>query len=147
TYRIKSIEEKLGVNIIHRTKKGIKFTPEGEYVAQEATRMVYQYQKMKDRLQNLNDHDEGMIRLGVSTNFARFMLPTILKNFLQLYPKVQFNVVTDWSESIVELAEKETIHLAITRGDRLWQHEKVLLKREPICVISKDPIKLSDLPN
>lgn len=146
TYRIKSIEEKLGVQIILRTKQGIKFTRKGAFVAEQAQKMVYQYQQLTDQLQHLGDSDEGLIRMGVSSNFARFMLPSVLKDFLHVYPKVQFNVITSWSKSVLHLAEKGTINLAIIRGDCLWGHEKVLLKQEPICVISKVPIKLSQLP-
>ncbi|WP_249869168.1 LysR family transcriptional regulator [Oceanobacillus saliphilus] len=149
TYRIKSIEKKLGVKIIHRTKQRIKFTLEGEYVAEYAQNMVEQYQSLKDKLENSNDDNKGTIRIGVSTNFARFILPQILNAFLELYPEVQFHVTTSWSESILEMAEKGNIHLAIVRGDFLWEHEKVLLKREPISVISKKPIdikRLSDEP-
>lgn len=146
TYRIKSIEKKLHINIIHRTAQGIKFTREGEYVAEQAEKMIGQYQQLKDQLQNLHD-DEGTIRIGVSTNFARFMLPQILEEFFQRYPKVKFNVITSWSESILELVEKGGVHVAIIRGDCLYEHGKILLKQEPICIISKEPIILEDLPH
>ena len=109
--------------------------------------MVDQYQQLTDQLQHLGDSDKGMIRMGVSSNFARFMLPSVLKDFLHVYPKVQFNVITSWSTSILHLAEKGNINLAVIRGDCLWEHEKILLKQEPICVISKDPIQLNQLPD
>lgn len=127
TYRIKSIEEKLNITIIHRSKQGIQFTQEGEYVAEQAKNMVAQYQQLIDRIQNSHD-DEGTIRIGVSTNFARFKLSLILEEFLYLYPKVKFNVITSWSKSILVLAEKWEVHVAIIRGDCSWAHEKVLLK-------------------
>lgn len=146
TYRIKNIEEKLNVDIIHRTKKGIKFTRKGEYVAEQARKMVYQYQLLKDRLQNLHD-DEGIIRIGVSSNFARFELSFFLEGFLQIYPKVKFNVTTSFSKSILEMAEKDNFNAAIIRGDCLWEHKKTLLKQEPIYIISKEPIVLEKLPS
>jgi DNA-binding transcriptional LysR family regulator len=147
TYRIKNIESKLGVKIIHRTKQKISFTLEGEYVAVHAAEMVNQFRQLKDKLKNANEEDEGTIRIGVSSNFARYILPTVLKEFLEHYPKVQFQVMTSWSKSILEMAEKENIHLAIVRGDCLWEHEKVLLTQEPISIISKQPIHLEYLPD
>lgn len=147
TYRLKSIEEKLGIQIVNRTKTGIKFTRKGIYVAEQAEIMMYQFQKMLDKLQNSNDDNEGKIRIGVSTNFARFMLSGILKDFLQLYPKVQFNVTTSWSESIIEMIQREKINFAIIRGDVLWEYQKVLLRSEPICIISNEPIQVKDLPD
>lgn len=146
TYRIKNIESKLGVKIIHRTKQKITFTTEGEYVAKHAGEMVSQYQKLKDKLANVNEMDEGTIRIGVSSNFARFILPDILNKFMEIYPRVQFYVMTSWSKSILEMAEKENVHIAIVRGDFLWEHEKTLLTKEPIFIISREPILLNDLP-
>src|SRR5690625_1276171 len=147
TYRIKSIEKKLNIQMIYRTKKGIKFTREGLFVAKQSEMMVSQFQKLVDTLQNLNDNDEGFIRIGVSTNFARYMLPELLNTFLNHYPKTQFNVTTSWSKSILRLIEKENINIAIIRGDCIWEHEKVLLRKEPIYVVSNEPINLEELPN
>ncbi|MEH7223591.1 LysR family transcriptional regulator [Bacillus sp. JJ1566] len=149
TYRIKNIEQELGVEIMFRTKKGIKFTKEGEYLTKYANKMLYDFQKVKDHLLNMNDTDGGMIRLGVSRNFARFMLPDILKEFLDINTNVQFHVTTSLSQSIMKMLEKDSINLAIVRGDNYWQDGKILLKRESLCLISKEPInvdRLHELP-
>ncbi|MEH7235882.1 LysR family transcriptional regulator [Bacillus sp. JJ1562] len=147
TYRIKSIEQELGVKILFRTKQGVKFTKEGEYLVQYANKMVYNFQKVKDHLLNMNEMDGGIIRLGVSRNFARFMLPDILKEFLDQYKNVQFHVITSWSQSIIKMLEKDTINLAIMRGENFWKDGKILLHKEPICIISKDPINIKKLPD
>ncbi|MFS0821982.1 LysR family transcriptional regulator [Bacillus sp. 1P02SD] len=149
TYRIKSIEQELGVKIMFRTKKGIKFTKEGEFLIQYANNMLYNFQKVKDHLLNMNDTDGGMIRIGVSRNFARYMLPDILKDFLDENANVQFHVTTDLSQSILKMLEKDTINLAIVRGDNYWKEGKILLKRESLCIISREQInieKLHELP-
>ena len=36
TKRVKSMEKDFGVKIINRTSRGVKFTPEGEYLAKRA---------------------------------------------------------------------------------------------------------------
>ena len=109
--------------------------------------MIYNFQKTKDHLLNMNEMDGGIIRLGVSRNFARFMLPDILKEFLDTYKDVQFHVVTSWSQSIIKMLEKDTINLAIMRGENFWKNGKILLNKEPICIISKDPINIKKLPD
>lgn len=147
TYRIKSIEKELEVKILHRTKQGIKFTYEGEYLVQYAEKVIQDFQKLKDHIKNMMDYDEGIIRLGVSQNFARYMLPDILSEFLSIYNKVQFNVITSWSQSILKLIEKDKINIAIMRGDNFGNYEKILLTKEPICIVNKEGIDLSNLPS
>jgi DNA-binding transcriptional LysR family regulator len=146
TYRIKNIENKLGISLIHRTKQRITFTREGEHVAAHATKMVSQFQKLIDHLEHASDEKEGTIRIGVSSNVARFILPSVLKGFMERYPKVQFHVTTAWSNSILEMAKKEGIHLAIVRGNFLWDQEKILLMKEPISIISTESIRFEQLP-
>jgi DNA-binding transcriptional LysR family regulator len=147
TYRIKSLEKEFGVQILHRSKHGIKFTHEGEYLVNYAEKTIHEFQIMKDHLKNMNDFDEGIIRLGVSRNFARYMLPDILAEFLLHYKKVQFNVITSWSQSIIKLIEKDKINIAIMRGENFGNYEKILLTREPIYIINHTDFDLTNLPS
>ncbi|MFC4025224.1 LysR family transcriptional regulator [Oceanobacillus longus] len=146
TYKIKSIEEELDTKILVRSKKGIKFTAEGDYLIQYAEKVLYDYQKLKDHLQNSNTFEQGIIRLGVSQNLARYALPDILQQFLDVYSKVQFNVVTSWSQSVLKMIEEDEVALAIIRGKVIWKHEKHLLDKETICIIYKGGIDIANLP-
>lgn len=146
TYRLNQLEEEVGVRLIWRHKKGIKFTPQGEYVVQYAKEMLMKLQQTKDYLLNTSDEFAGMIRLGVSSNYARFILPDVLKEFSEKYSNVQFKVFTGWSYEVLKEMEQDNIVLGIVRGDIYWQSNKVLLNRENLCIISKDPIDLPNLP-
>lgn len=147
TYRLNQLEEEVGVRILWRSKKGIKFTTEGEYLVTYAKEMLYKLQQTKDHLLNMNDNLAGIIRLGVSSNYARYVLPDILKDFSEKYSNVQFSVYTGWSYEVLKQLEQDSVNLGIVRGDIYWLSNKVLINRETICVISKEPIELADLPN
>jgi len=147
SYRIKQIEKKFGAPIITRSQRGIQFTTEGEYVLNYAREMLTQLRKTKDLIENTSQHTTGTIRLGVSSNYAHYKLPYYLKQFLSKYPAVQIHVTTGWSTDIMELLRKEEIQLAIVRGNHLWNQKKLLLHQEPICIVSKKEINLTDLPN
>jgi len=147
TYKIQSIEDELDIKILYRTKKGIRFTPQGEELIKFAKESLHDFQKFKIYLKNTNKNDEGIIRLGASRNFSRYMLPEILRNFINMYEKVQFNVKTSWSQSLLEMIKSEEINIAIIRGDHSWDFKKILLEEEPICIISKHKIDLNNLPN
>lgn len=146
TYRLNQLEEEVGVRLIWRDKKGIKFTPQGEYIVKYAKEMLVKLQQTKDHLLNTTEESAGMIRLGVSSNYTRFILPDVLKEFSEKYSNIQFKVFTGWSYEVLKEIEQDNISLGIVRGDIYWQNNKVLLNRESLCIISKDPVDLTCLP-
>ncbi|WP_436937473.1 LysR family transcriptional regulator [Staphylococcus xylosus] len=146
SYKINTLEQELGVPLLIRSKKGIRFTAQGSHLVDYAKKTLNGFNKMKDYLYSIDNEDEGVIRLGVSQNLARYDLPELLSSFTDDFQKVQFKIVTSWSQSIYKLIESNEVSLAIVRGDVSWKGYKTLLNKEPICIISKDEIDLEKLP-
>ncbi len=146
TYRIKELEKEFNMKIITRGKRGVDFTPRGEYLAEYAQNMLAQLQKTKEQLVNMDEGISGTLRLAVSGMFARFELPGILKAFLNLYPVVEINLQTGWSSEVNLMLQKEEVHLGIIRGNYDWQGEKILLQKEKICIVSNTEIDIHQLP-
>src|SRR5699024_4863468 len=86
-------------------------------------------------------------RLGVSRNFARYHLPNILGDFLDNNNHIEFNVITSWSQFLIEKLRNDEINIAIVRGDFSWKDKKLLLNEEPLCIIYKTKIKKDSLPS
>lgn len=147
SYRIKQIEDQFNTSIITRSQKGIQFTTEGEHVLEYAINMLSQLKKTKDLIDNTSKNIGGTIRLGVSSNYAHYKLPSNLQKFLKLYPNVQINVTTGWSSDVTELLRKEEVQIAIIRGNHLWDQKKTLLYKESLSIISKNGVDLHELPN
>jgi DNA-binding transcriptional LysR family regulator len=145
TYRIKQIEKEFGTNILLRSKKGVEFTSEGYYLVDYANSMVRELQNVKDNILNISSHVSGNLRLGVSSNFAHYKLPKILKDFLSQYPNVQVNVTTGWSSEIITSLQREEVQIGIVRGDNSWNEGKILIHEEPLCLISSKEIKMDQL--
>ncbi|WP_096439059.1 LysR family transcriptional regulator [Alteribacter populi] len=147
TYRIKQLEEDIGITILWRNKRGVKFSAEGEHLVTYSLRMLKELQKVKDHVVNMNNSTEGTIRLGVSSNFARFSLPDILRDFTSKYKNIQFSLYTGLSPEIVRMLEEEDVYVGIVRGENKWNEGQLKLDKETICIISKFPIELDKLPS
>lgn len=147
TYRLQQLETEFNTQIVFRSKKGVEFTEQGEYLANYAKKMLKQLTKTKETVKNMEDKVQGTLRLGVSSNFARYQLPPLLTNFLSLYPEVKIQLKTGFSSEIMNLTYKEDFHIGIIRGDNGWSEQKLLLTQEPICLVSKSKIKIEDLPS
>lgn len=147
TYRLRSLENEFGVEIAKRGTKRLQFTSEGEYLVEYSRKMLNELAKTKDQLLNMAGNIQGHLRIGVSSHFAHYRLPTILKDFLAVYPNVQVNVTTGWSTKISQKLEKKEVHIGIIRGSYEWKEQSILLNEENVCLISKNKIHMGDLPS
>lgn len=146
SYRLKNLEEEIGTGLIIKTKTGIEFTAEGEYLVSYSKEMLKQLQIMKDNINNMEEEIAGTLKIGASSNFAQYIMPDLLKSFSLKYPKVHFNVTTGWSRIIHGALLKGSIHVGIVRTDYPGHKEKILLNREPLYIISQKKLDLNRLP-
>lgn len=147
TNRIKQIEKEFGVKIINRDRRGVQFTPQGEYLAKSAEEMILKLRQIKDNLTNMESRVVGTINLGVSSFFTKYKLPQLLRAFKDKYPNVEFKVTTGWSRDLFHSLYKKDIHIAFVRGEYTWIEQKHLLFEDQLCVASKEEMDLTDLPN
>ncbi|SIR50393.1 DNA-binding transcriptional regulator, LysR family [Peribacillus simplex] len=146
TNRLKQIEEELGVKMFNRGRRGIHFTPHGEYLAACAEEALTYFLKVKEILNNMSNDVKGTLRLGVSNFFTKYKLPTILKLFQEQYPLVEFKIITGLSSQVFKAFYNQDVHIGFIRGDYNWVGQKHLLMEETLCVASKKKIDLIDLP-
>ncbi|TDL80437.1 LysR family transcriptional regulator [Peribacillus frigoritolerans] len=146
TYRLKNLEEEFGTRLFFKIKGGIEFTSEGLHLAAYAEEMIQNLQKTKDYMLNMQKEVRGTLRLGVSSNFAQYKLPKLLKGFSTEHPNVQFSVNTGWSTEIMSLLDSSSVQLGILRGNYDWYGTKTLLHKERLCLISKNEINMDRLP-
>ena len=147
TNRLQLLEKEFGVQIVNRGRRGIQFTPQGEYLAKSSREMLMKIQEIKDHVINIENRLSGTLRLGVSTFFTDYMLPDLLKDFKERYPHVEFKVTTNLSSHIAHFIYNQDVHIGIVKGDFTWNDEKQLLLEETICIVSKEKIDIGNLPN
>ncbi|WP_050182132.1 LysR family transcriptional regulator [Domibacillus robiginosus] len=146
TNRLKQIQEEFGVKIINPVRRGIEFTAEGEYLAQNALRVLEHYQSVKETLAEIGKKPAGILRIGASSFFTKYKLGPILKKFQSAYPAVEFHILTGWSSEIVKSLYNQDIHIGFVRGDFQWEGKKQHLFEETMLVASVNKIHLSNLP-
>jgi DNA-binding transcriptional LysR family regulator len=144
--KLQTIEASLGARLVLRYSKGVVFTPEGEYVAEQATRVLSQLEEIRGNLLRIGDGLSGTIRLGMTNAFARFTVPPLLMQYKQRHPDVEFDIATDISSGIISLLEDHRVHVGLVRGDSPGDFQRELISTEQACLVSKTEIPLEDLP-
>lgn len=146
TTRIKNLEEYYGVQLLIRKQRGVMFTPEGETLVIHARKMLREQMNIEEKLNNMKQEVTGTLRVGASNFFALNKMPKILGLFKQIYPKVEFQVVTGWSSDIHQQILNQDIHICFIKGDYKWKDKKELLYEEDVCIASPWVFKWDDLP-
>jgi DNA-binding transcriptional LysR family regulator len=146
TRRIQKMEQELGVSIVRRTSKGVTLTSEGKLVAQQARKMLGEYDALLVNLGKIKNKVYGTVRIGVSNSLARFMLPDLLAACKEKYPLLSYDVTTGFSSDIVRKVYNRDIHIGFVRGDHFSILRKYLIRTDHATIISSTPIVMKDLP-
>lgn len=146
TSRLQHIEREFNVHIVHRTSKGIQFTPQGEYLVKQAAVMIDKMRNIKNEVQEAFTENAGTLDIGTSNYLAMNILPVLLDKFKKNYPAATYRIVTDWSKNIFTLIFNQKIQIGIVSVDYGGWNNKCLLYEEAVYIVYKDIFKLADLP-
>ena len=133
--RIKSMEQELGVEILLRSRQGIRFTPAGEKVLERSRAALKQMDLLRRELDALHGEPCGTLKAGISINFSFYKLPDVLTEYHTLYPKVRLDIATGHSRHLYQQMLEGSLDLAVLRGEYPWDGSQFLLSQENICLV------------
>jgi DNA-binding transcriptional LysR family regulator len=146
TKRIQQIEQELGTVLVIRSSKGVVFTPEGEYVARKAEKIIRLFDEVKHHLSAINGGKKGVLKIGVPNSYCRLVLPHIIKEYNKLYSNIRFDISTSLSHEILRMVENYDVNVGFVRGEFFTDLEQILVSIDQIHVVSRDPVSLEELP-
>lgn len=100
SYIINNLEEEFGCPLFSRNKNGIKLTPNGEKIAEMLYENVQKYDELMQELKNSKNVCSGVIRIGAPSSICMHWLPVLIKDFKEIYPDVDFRIVTGEGDEI-----------------------------------------------
>ena len=127
--RIKALEQELGVEIVLRSRQGIRFTPAGEQVLLHSAAAAREMDLLT------------YLRAGISVNFSYYRLPEVLTEYHKAYPKVRLDIATGHSRNIYQQMLDSSRDVAVLRGEYPWDGTQFLLSQENICLICSEENK------
>lgn len=86
---IKELESLIGVTLIERTRRVVRFTPLGMQIAEKAQRVLREVEDLADMVRAAGKPLSGELRMGVIPTIAPFLLPAILPRLRQRWPDLK----------------------------------------------------------
>lgn len=111
--RIQDLEAQLDVVLFQRTTRALSLTEAGERFYRRAINLIADFEEAEAEARGLEHDPVGMLRISCSNSFARRIIIPALPAFLELYPRVEFDLISD--DAYTDLVE-EGIDLAFRFG-------------------------------
>lgn len=140
--QIKALEEEVGLQLLLRTSTSVKTTATGELFYRRAKQLLAEWDLLLAECQALKNEWSGQLKIGASTIPASYMLPKIVRNFREKYPKIEFSIHSDDSEDVLAMLQKRHIDLAFV-GYQI-EHEELhgeLVATDKLVLIGCDDLK------
>jgi DNA-binding transcriptional LysR family regulator len=91
--RLARLEERLGVQLLHRTTRRMKLTEQGQLLFERARRIVHAAREAEAAVQRLDDQPRGLLRVLIPPRVPEGVFTQWLAEFLNAYPEVSLDVV------------------------------------------------------
>ncbi|ALE16027.1 Hydrogen peroxide-inducible genes activator [Altererythrobacter epoxidivorans] len=99
---IRELESLLGVTLVERSRRVVRFTALGEQVVEKAHRLLREAEELSDLVQAAGKPLSGTLRMSVIPTIAPFMLPHILPRLRKERPELKLLLREETSQDAVE---------------------------------------------
>ena len=86
---IRELEHLIGVTLVERTRRVVRFTPLGDAIATKARRVLREAEELADMARAAGRPLSGEMRLSVIPTIAPFLLPRLLPRLRDAYPDLK----------------------------------------------------------
>ena len=154
SHAINSLEEELGVKLLSRNRGGVVLTADGRSVLPQVEKLCAAHHAMMQTVESLKGMDSGLVKIATFSSVSVQWLPRILKNFGQLYPNIEFEVVTgDFYGQIENWIVSGAVDCGFLRLPSAKRLQSFALQRDELQVIvpcdhpfaGSDPFPVAEL--
>ena len=96
---LRELEALLGVTLVERTRRVVRFTPLGQRIAVKAQRVLREAEELADLARAEGQPLTGELRMGVIPTIAPFLLPTMLPPLRDEYPRLRLFLREETSQA------------------------------------------------
>jgi len=152
--QLKLLETELGVQLMERNTRNITLTNVGEALLYRTRQILDLFEFTKNEVIDIHEGLDGTLSIGTVSSVGATFLPNIMQRFRKMYPRVNFEILDEDSEKIMEMLTHGMIDLGIIRTPFTQnEFEHLALPSVPFSVASDNvfwelegkEIELSDL--
>jgi len=126
--QLKLLEEELGLQLFTRKGKSLGgITAAGEQVIDRARMIMQEVENIRSLASDYYHEEQGTLSIATTHTQARYVLPEVIREFRERYPKVNLNLHQGTSEQIADMVAANDIDFAIATGSHDLFRELLLV--------------------
>ena len=103
---LRELENLLGVTLVERTRRVVRFTPLGAKIAEKALRVLREAEELTDMARAEGKPLHGELRLGVIPTIAPFLLPAMLPRLRAQWPNLKLFLREETSQAACDALQR-----------------------------------------
>ena len=152
--QLKLLETELGTQLFERNTRNITLTDVGEALLYRTRQILDLFELTKNEVMDIHAGLDGTLSIGTVSSAGATFLPNIMQRFHQMYPRVNFEILDEDSDKIMEMLTHGMIDLGIIRTPFAQnEFEHLTLPSVPFSIacenvfweLESEEIELSDL--
>ena len=143
--RVASLEEELGVQLLHRGAFGVEATDEGMILYRTSKRILRDIAAISDEVRSTGQNPRGEVRLACQDSLTRMISRELAKQVLTTFPEVRLTATAGQTREIYQALGQGIVDLAVIVHDEELHNLSIdLLVEEEIFVVGA-PSRLAGL--
>lgn len=135
--QLSALEEKLGVQLVERSRSRVVITPEGEAIAERARRILSEVAEITEIARRGQQQLAGTIRVGVVQSLGSYFLPLVIPDLHRRYPDLRLYVREGLGDDLIRRLESGALDLLFLPLPATGaEFEVARLFREPLLAVA-----------
>ncbi len=145
THMMNSLEDELGLNLLVRSKNGVRLSPAGQELLPLMRNLMASALALDQTADRLRQRNFSTLRLGAYTSVTRQWLPAILAEFRRISPDTEVSIDVGGIVDIYEKLKSDQLDCAIVSyNDTMCQGLNFIpLRDDPLMAILPISTKLA----
>ena len=118
SHSMKALETDVGCRLFDRVGKKAMLTQAGEALLHHTEKILQEMNAARAGLEQLGKWGVGRLRIGASSTACQYILPSVLREFKDSFPKCHISIEPGDTVEAVELLHNNRVDLAITLEPR-----------------------------
>jgi LysR family hydrogen peroxide-inducible transcriptional activator len=111
--QVQKLEDTLGVKLFDRSKQPVTPTEIGVDIIQQARILLGESEKIKEIISDRQRELSGELKVGIIPTISPYILPKVIKGFIERYPQVKLVVWEQTTEQIIQQLKLGTLDCGI----------------------------------
>ncbi len=151
--QLRDLEQAIGLPLLERNESGLMTTLAGQELLELSSSIQNSLTRFGEVIDDLKGVDHGIVAVGVVST-ARYFAPTVLAEFMKVYPEVKIQLLVGNRETTMAKLEAMELDFAITglppdhfgvEKEFISKHPQIIIAAPDHRLAEKQGIPLSEL--